>query len=337
MGLSVFGLGEKIAKSGRVVVVSIHSMTRNVQVHFLWFSIAAAAFFAGSRMSYTEREAGVETPVRNAAVREESGSGRGGRVSGNLAGGAQSDVRPLAERAFRSSDPVEGAIAFGALLKNLTPQSAEMIEREFVGRKGLGVTDAQRRLFRYAWGSIDGMGAAKYAVEHLGGEILGLFLQEMLPGWGNGDPESGMAWIDGPGPKEVDDSIRRRGSDFDRYGGMLETSRSHFILGMADWDIGRATEYAYQKLVQGDLGDALDKLTSKAIQQSGFTGAAEWAQNLPDGPPKSVAMQGVTSAWVSSDPQAAAKWVESHAGKDWAQGAMAIIRKRGWGTAASGR
>lgn len=109
---------------------------------------------------------------------------------------------------------------------------------------------------------------------------------------------------------------------------MLENNRINFICGIADRDIHRATDYAYQTTYQADLGDILQSVASKALRQLGVTGAAVWAQELPEGPPKGVAMESVASAYAGIDPQAAAKWAETYAEKDWAQGALTIIRRR---------
>lgn len=299
-------------------------MPKTAPYHLIWFGIAIAAFLAGIWLAPSgEKE--LEIGTAETKSRSAQGERQGSR---HLRSGLSTEDAPraktpdeLAQSAFNTSDPVKSAVAFGRLLESLRPEDAMEIEMNFRG------TIRQRALFRYAWGSIDGRGAVEYALEHLSGEILGRFLLDMLPGWGSGDPATAIAWFDGPGSEEVRQALRRSGADIARFRDVLESTRSQFTRGIADQDIELATEYAYQTMHEGDLGDTLKQIAPRVVRQRGGAAAGVWAESLPEGPHKGIAMEHVARAFVQSDPRGAERWTEEYEDQPWAAGALEIIRR----------
>lgn len=310
-------------------------MPRNLHLHLPWLGAAALAFLAGTWLGTTRSAPSANSSpaqVRRPAIPQQNPRSSTTRPaasdSPSPAPLSDDDIHALAEHAFRDSNPVERSLAFSSLLSRLTPESAVMIERDFVSQYRSGITDSQRRTFHYAWGTIDGRGAVQYALDNLGGEILSLLIDEVLPGWGAADPSAGLAWLDGPGPAALAASLQRSDTDPDRFGTALESARPEFFGGIADRNLAMAVDYALQPSNTDHAESCLREISERALIQLGPSGAAAWAADLPDGGPKGSAMAAIAPSFCSDNREGAIQWLETFADALWATPALDIVRKR---------
>ncbi len=310
-------------------------MPRNLHLHLPWLGAAALAFLAGTWLGTTRTAKSAKsspTHIRRPAISQQGPHSSPSRTAASDPSVpppiSDDDIHALAEHAFRDSNPVERSLAFSTLLSRLTPETAVMIERDFVSQYRSGITDSQRRTFYYAWGTIDGRGAVQYALDNLGGEVLGLLISEVLPGWGAADPSASLAWLDGPGPAALAASLQRSDTDPDRFGTMLKDYRPELYGGIADRNLAMAVEYALQPSNTDHAESCLSEISERALIQLGPSGAAAWADNLPDGSPKGSALATIAPSFCSDNREGAIQWLETYADVNWAYPALDIVRKR---------
>jgi hypothetical protein len=310
-------------------------MPRNLHLHLPWLGAAALAFLAGTWLGTTRTSPSAKsspTHIRRPAISEQGPQSPPSRPAASDPSVpppiSDDDIHALATRAFRNSNPIDGARAFSDLLTKLTPVTAEILAREFIDNSGSVVPGSQRRAFHYAWGIIDGRGAVQYALDNLGGESLGLLIDQVLPGWGAADPSAGLAWLDGPGPAALAASLQRSDTDPDRFGTMLESSRPEFFGGIADRSLAMAVEYALQPSNTDHAESCLREISERALIQLGPSGAAAWADNLPDGGPKGSALATIAPSFCSENREGAIQWLETYADAIWATPALDIVRER---------
>lgn len=310
-------------------------MPRNLHLHLPWLGAAALAFLAGTWLGTTRSAPSTNSSpsqVRRPAIPQQNPRSSTSRPPASdppaPAPISDDDIHALAIRAFRNSNPIDGARAFSDLLTKLTPATAEMLAREFIDKSGSVVPGSQRRAFHYAWGIIDGRGAVQYALDNLGGELLGLLIDQVLPGWGAADPSAGLAWLDGPGPAALAASLQRSDTDPDRFGTMLESARPEFFGGIADRNLAMAVEYALQPSNTDHAESCLRVIAERALTQLGPSGAAAWADNLPDCGPKGSALATIAPSFCSENRAGAIQWLETYADAPWATPALDTVRKR---------
>ena len=137
------------------------------------------------------------------------------------------ELERLAYAAFEEADAEKSEDAFWELIQKLKPDNAAQLRTIIAAIKPIGDQEQRKRhgrmrqQFDFHWGAIDGSGAISYGFDQWAGEKLTLFMREILPGWASGDPESAIAWAEGPGPDALDELNRSKMDDysFGRFGG----------------------------------------------------------------------------------------------------------------------
>ncbi len=234
-------------------------------------------------------------------------AGADGPGSATANGGAvalsDSQIAAISADAFSDPNPLRRSLAFTKLLEGITPENAQTMLQAM--RDGQPSGD-QWRLFLYAWGGVDGAGAMAYAAENLEGDRLQRFQDSTLTGWASKDPTAAMAFVD---------------SIPDADGGAEQRARlmNSLIGGLADYDIGLATDYTFQLAEAGnrEAGRYLYTIASEQIRKEGLDGGIAWAENLPDGDLKGSALDTVAGRFVNSDPEAASAWAAQFADASW--------------------
>ena len=218
----------------------------------------------------------------------------------------------LAKDAFRDPNPLTRSLAFAKLLESITPENAPAMMESLKANRAGG---EQMQIFLYAWGAMDSTGALAHA-ETLEAPAKQRFLNATLPGWASKDPAAAIAWLDTM--EEGDAKTRFRGS---------------LVSGLADRDIGGATNYVLARANLGDkqAAEYIQIVAGEEMRKNGPATAAAWGERLPDGPLKLQALEDIAGAYVNRDPQAAAAWAEKYAtagsgsgiieeiGQEWAQ------------------
>lgn len=221
-------------------------------------------------------------------------------------------IEALAQEAFSDPNPLTRSLAFARLLESMTPENAGALMESLRAHR---VGGDQMQVFLYAWGAMDIAGAHAHA-ETLEGRAKEHFLNSTLAGWANKDPKAAIAWLDTM--EEGDSKTRFRGS---------------LIGGLADHDIGVATDYVLSRANAGDKMAAqyIQTVAGEELRKNGPAAAVLWGERLPEGAIKAEALEEIAGTYVERDPQAAAAWAAKYAtasqgagiveevGQEWAE------------------
>ena len=299
------------------------AVNKTYLIHGAWASVAIATFVIG-------RSGGTDRVTENADAKPSDAASRtaGGlnalpasqRNSANEKNGINSSernlslpdvglsaakIKAISTEAFNDPSPLKRSLAFTKLLEGLTAENAELVLQSL---KDGGAGREQWQLFVYAWGSKDGAGAMDYAATNLEGERSMRFQSEVLTGWASQNPDAAIAWasaLDGSGAEDPERLAR--------------TMNYALISGLADHDIGFATDYAYRLAEGGDRNASsyFDTIASEQMRKAGLDGALTWAEGLAAGDLKGSALDRVAGTYVNKDPKAAAAWAAQFAGEAW--------------------
>lgn len=208
------------------------------------------------------------------------------------------EIEALAKDAFTDPNPITRNQAFSKLLSSMTPENVQSVMASLKENRADG---QQWNLFLYAWGAMDPKGAMAHADTLQGGQKFG-FLNQIVPGWAGKDPNGAVAWLES----------MKDGDEKNRF-------RSSVVGGLADYDIGFATNYVMERAKLGDkqAGEFLQTVTGEALRKNGAVGAAAWGATLPDGPLKGGALDQIAGAYTRQDPSAAAAWAAQFATADY--------------------
>ena len=220
-------------------------MSHRLIPHAVWFTVAIGAYGLGKWSVQSQSDRAAEVMVQAQGV--ESGLGASpsallvrqtseeSDLDGSVAGAkrtfGQGGIETIAKEAFSDPNPLKRELAFARLLGGLTPENAEEIREQL--RDGSASGD-QWRLFQYAWGSVDGPGALSKATEIERKDWREGAISTALSGWASADPSKAIAWLG-----EMDEGERGRYQD-------------DLVNGLADSDIGLASDYVLRMVESGD-------------------------------------------------------------------------------------
>lgn len=297
-------------------------MKKTTVIHGTWCAVAMATFGMGH---YFSNRSGGALPAQSADSRtlfstrvmqsgggiaagggkvEEGGSGAARPASGATSAFAagpllDNEIEAVAKDAFTDPNPLKRQLAFARLLEGLTPENAELIREQMRGGRANG---DQWRLFQYAWGAADGEGALAAAEAIENKDYRNGAISQALSGWASADPRKAIAWLDA-----MDDGDEKK---------RLQDS---LVGGLADHDIGTATDYVLNLAKGGDerASSYMENVASEQIRKEGHQAAALWAERLPDGNVKGAALDRVANTFVARDPAAAAAWATQFATEEY--------------------
>lgn len=211
----------------------------------------------------------------------------------------ESEISVIAKEAFKDPSPLKRSLAFARLLESMTPENAAMIEKQM---RELDAEGDQWRMFRYAWGAIDGEAAFAAATAIESDRYRSRAQSAAVSGWASANPTEAIAWMD----------------DLEA-GDAKEGLQEGLVSGLADNNITVATNYVLRLGEEGNrrADDYLADVASEQLRNQGVDASASWSEQLPDGPLKGAAMDRVANAYVDKDPAAAAAWAEPYAGTDF--------------------
>ncbi|MEM7385155.1 MAG: hypothetical protein AAF514_09450 [Verrucomicrobiota bacterium] len=185
-------------------------------------------------------------------------------------------------------------MAMSKLLESLTPDNALTILDALKDQKADG---EQWELFRYAWAVADPENAMQHALR-LEGRTRRNAIEDTLAGWASRSPDEALEWVNSL--ENSDEQERFRGS---------------FLEGLADHDIGQATDYVMERSKAGDkqAHRYMETVTREQLRRGSIEEAARWSEDLPDGKLKGQAMDHVAGRFVHQSPEAAAAWAAQYA------------------------
>jgi len=302
-------------------------MNKQLVVHGGWFLAAMTSFVLGNRLFPSGEARG--DPVAKSDPRFETragtkslGSAEGVRTRegrGVLRSGSPSDGGPLREvpqlsgediarlgEEFRtSSSPVDRRLAFADLLEGLTAENALQIREQIAHMRH---HSAEFREFHYAWGGVAGTEAVMFGADTKEDDMA-----PALAGWAGANPDAARAWFEALDPANdarFDQIVKERKIP-------AEDLRNHLmrglVHGLADADPNAAVNFLQATVATGgnERAAGLMHVVAEAAMRSGSqSDAAQWAETLPEGALRGVAMNRVADRYVDVDPDAAAAWAE---------------------------
>lgn len=290
-------------------------MNKQYLFHGIWLIAALGAYGLGvwnrdrAETGATTAGAGVvrtpglpEVSLRRIHQGEEGGAAAGTRGAEATAGHrplTQAEVEAVAREAFNDPNPLKRQLAFARLLEGMTPENAEAIGEQLLAGKASG---EQWRVFQYAWGALDAKGAlAAAATIKEDGRRNGA-ISQALSGWASAQPTDAIAWLNGVENKDEKNRLM-----------------NSLVGGLADYDIGFATNFVMDLAAQGNerAGDHMRTVAGEQVRKDGPEGAARWAESLADGDLKGAALERVVNSYVDRDPEAAAAWAAQFATTDY--------------------
>ncbi len=309
-------------------------MNKSMILNAAWVAIAAAAFLFGrSSVDSNNNPGNPDHSVHGKSSTGPSGTlasgeanGSGSRFSrypsGNRAGTGVTVGQFLNER-----DPLLANKLFADLILEMDEGSARAIF-DALRKGGRGGDSAQQMaLFLQAWGKLNGA-AAMAAVAELGRDPRrrGQAGIAAIRGWASVDPEAAKAYL-----ATVENDWEKN-------------SLAHGIVsGLASSDPGAATTFVFQMDTEQreSIANIDDQRTREGIERArayafdrqldtianaqierGMNIATAWAEGLPEGTIKASAFDRVAEGFAREDPEAAAEWVKSHAGNEYADRAI---------------
>jgi hypothetical protein len=300
---------------------------QNVRIiHGTWFLIAVTAFVLGfkeRRVATADGSRQVSAPSET-LVRSPASSETKADASKEISRPAeltQQDIRALGEKLKQSRNPIEQRLAFSKLLEGLTQENALLVREQITH---LDHHSAEFREFHYAWGAIAGAEATLFGAETEEDDM-----SPALAGWANASPSEALAWFDNLDMKNdpaFDSLLKERNLK-------PEALRNHLmrglVHGLASTDPDKAIAYVTGQTEAGNKAayGMIHTIAESVLRTDKPAEAAQWADSLPEGPVRNIAMRRVADRYVDDDPRAAAEWaaqypdnagVIAEVGENWA-------------------
>ena len=282
-------------------------MNKQVLYHSAWAIVAVTSFVIGSQFSGDKSDSTDDAKQPNSGISVRSGSSasdpdsegdsssgrkrtvriRGGSDSKDSGSLSEADVAELGKEFRTAKGPIARRLIFGEMLKALTVENAKQM-RENIAH--LSQDSPEFREFHYAWGAM----AGKEAIDN-GAETPKRDMAASLSGWAAADPAAAMQYFN-----SLSESAKN-GGNYMKWGA---------VYGLADADPNLATEFAAERLANGDK-DArrmIGIVADNVLRSGDSEEASAWAQNIPEGDLQNRAYQKLGYELAKSDPAEAAKW-----------------------------
>lgn len=301
---------------------------KRVALHLGWAALVVVAYQAGSSRSPDQDAVSGKADSSDADSRLssrsfDSGPGASARLTernpasradrselAKLFGTAEGlGVDALSLKAFKDPNPIVRRLAFSRLLESMTPENAASMREQL---KELGMDDNEWRDFHYAWGAMSGREAFDFAMAS-DEEDLAI----TMSGWAAANPTAALSML------------KNLPEDLAGQRGELAAS---LVAGVADHDLGMATDLAFQLAGEGyeNSEQLIRTVANEALRTTSPQEAAAWVSSLEDGDLKGAAMDRIANSYANADPEQAAQWVSQYADESFAQRAIAEVGEE-WG------
>jgi len=286
-------------------------------VHVTWFLIAVVAFVIGFRRSpYQSEQVDLGGGSQSSAsstllVRSSANSETETEIelSSEASHGTtltEQDIRALGEKLRQSPNPIDKRLAFSKLLEGLTKENALLV-REQIAR--LDHRSAEFREFHYAWGAIAGAEAALFGADTAEDDM-----SPALAGWANANPSEALAWfgnLDLHNDPAFESLLKERNLKPEALHNHLMRG---LVQGLASADPDKASEFVIGQTKAGNKAayGMISTVAESVLRTGEPAEAAQWADSLPEGHVRSLAMRRVADRYVDEDPEAAAAWASQY-------------------------
>ena len=293
-------------------------MNKTLLVHGTWLVVASCAFVIGYRMFPAHERNAVSSGLDRSSV-DGGGLLAGGRTTvgmGVTADGQSGlgqaslsgrDIDLLGEMFRTAASPIERRLGFSKLLEGLSAENALQIREQIAH---MDHRSSEFREFHYAWGAVAGEEAALFGASTKEDDM-----SPALAGWANADPNAALAWF-----KNLDMANDPRFDSLLKERKLNEANlRQHLMVGLvqglANADPTMASE-VIGEVAQGPHDRSAHRMMHTVVESVLRTnkpaGAVQWAEALPEGQSRNLAMSRVADRYADEDPQAAASWAESY-------------------------
>jgi hypothetical protein len=229
------------------------------------------------------------------------------RESGELSAGAAAEA---VARAKASGNPVETQLVLAEILRSLSPDNARAAVEALWDFDDEALGSERVLPFVFAWGTLDGPTAAKYALEEVDGlgPAAREVMREAVAGWAARDLRGAMAWVEGLGERPLAGAAVE---------GMLQP--------LAEADLPRATAFVLEWADSVGLNPSHVEIVARSALKGGVGSAAGWVDSLPPGEIQGCAFGAVAVQYLEEALVPAADWVTRYAGEPFADYVVSLV------------
>ena len=294
-------------------------MNKTIITHGTWLLLTATSFVVGlqwgprltpsdARIGVTQNPppsligiGGTKNDLGQAAM---DGVNKVLQKSRNL---SEADIRSLGEFFQKAASPIERRLAFGKILENLTAENALLMREQI---EHLDPKQTEFREFHYAWGAIAGEDAALFGATTKEDDMA-----HSIAGWANADPAAAKGWFESlkiEGNPDFEYLLTDRKVD---PNGLRNHLMRGMVNGLAENDPKIASDFVLSMAESGnkEAFGMMRIVAENMMRADKPSHAASWAESLPEGKARQVAMSRVADRFVDENPQAAAEWAGAYA------------------------
>ncbi len=217
------------------------------------------------------------------------------------------DIKALGKTFRKVASPIERRLAFSKLLEGLTSENALLVRQQIAH---LNHKSPEFQEFHYAWRTIDGEKAALFGASTAEDDM-----SPALAGWASGNPSEALAWFNSLQIKDnpnFDYLLNDRKIQPDR---LREHLMRGLVKGLADNNPQTASDFVHKLAESGNKAASkmMHTVVDAVMQSSKPSKAVEWAEALPEGSARNVALRRVADRYVDENPSEAATWATKYA------------------------
>ena len=237
--------------------------------------------------------------VRNRKQPLAVGSAHQDKASSSI---SERDIKALGETFRKAASPIERRLAFSKLLDGLTPENALLIREQLAH---LDHKTSEFQELHYAWGAIDGEKAATFGASTPEDDM-----SPALAGWASGDPSGALTWFNTLKISEdstFDYLLKERKIQPDR---LREHLMRGLVKGLANNDPKIVSDFIHKLAEGGNQGAPrlMHTVADTVMRSSKPSEAVDWADALPEGSARTIALRQIADRYVDEDPEEATNW-----------------------------
>lgn len=305
-------------------------MRDKIMVHGIWLLVALLAFALGYRRHGL---VGKSAPAdvsresllaeRTLAFKGEKTAGAGAEEASLTSAGEQElsdeEIEAIGKLLRETRSPVEKRLAFSKLLAGLTKDNALLVREQI---EHMDQRSAEFREFHYAWGGVAGAEAALFGAATEEDDM-----SPALAGWANADPAAALDWfkaLNMESDEAFDPLLKDRKIPADQLKGHLMRG---LVQGLASANPDTATAFVLSEVENEQRGaEYLMHMVAEEKMRGGKASeTVGWAESLPEGTAREVALRRVADRFVDEDPAAAAEWASAYADGSESAGVIAEV------------
>jgi hypothetical protein len=288
----------------------------------LWVLTATAAFFFGLERGRTEpipthaplaRSTDGPSPLTRRAepgTAPDWSAGFARERSPAFSAAVSVGAQPSAPAGSRTGSPVDALMAAAGLTdlrarEAALAQAAARLPAEAIPRAleslmgqppGPERTRALAAVVRQ-WGKTEPLGALAYATDEPAPALREMLQRQAIHGWAAANPTEALAYV-----RENPDGIVPRGSIQSVFGGVAELPTAQALAFLTEVDMRPNARY---------IDDVVRSLYERSPAE-----LVAWAQELPPGDLRNLAISETVDEWSRYDPESALAWMDEHAPED---------------------